>query len=161
VLLAGVLVVGAAVVQTVGVERLPLPAGRPDLVLVLVVAIAMVGGSGAGMGVGFAAGLLCDLLADHPVGMLAAVFCLVGYLCGLVPDATERNLLLPLALVFCAAIAAAATFAVFLAIVGNPRLSWHVVGASLPASAAFDVILAAVVVPLVRLAYSRDDNRAR
>ncbi|MEP6697182.1 MAG: rod shape-determining protein MreD [Pseudonocardiales bacterium] len=160
-LLTGLLVVSAAVLQTVAVVRLPLPAGRPDLVLVLVAAIALATGPGGGMGVGFAAGLLCDLLADHPAGMLALVLCLVGYVCGLVPDANERNIFVPLAIVVGAAVAATAMFAVLLALVASPRLDWHVVGASMPAGAAYDVILAAFVVPLVRVIYPRHDSRAR
>lgn len=160
-LLTGLLVITAAVLQTVLVARLPLPYGRPDLVLVLVAAIAMAAGSGAGMSVGFAAGLVSDLLADHPAGMLALVLCLVGYACGLVPDASERSVLLPLGVVVIAATAATLGFAVLLAIVGSPRLDWHDVGASLPASAAYDVILAAFVVPLVNVMYRRLDARAR
>ncbi|MDP9241446.1 MAG: rod shape-determining protein MreD [Actinomycetota bacterium] len=160
-LLTGLLVITAAVLQTVVLVRLPLPYGRPDLVLVLVAAIAMAAGSGVGMSVGFAAGLVCDLLADHPAGMLALVLCLVGYACGLVPDARDRGVLLPLGVVVIAAAAAALAFAVLLAIVGSPRLDWHVVGASLPACAAYDVILAAFVVPLANVMYRRLDARAR
>jgi rod shape-determining protein MreD len=160
-LLAVLLVISAVVLQTAIVGRLPLPFGRPDLVLVLVVGIAMAAGSGVGMSVGFAAGLLSDLLADHPAGMLALVLCLVGYLCGLVPDAPEEGILVPLGVVATAAIAATLGFAVLLAIVGNPRLDWHVVGAALPANAAYDVILAAFVVPLINLMYHRLDSRVR
>ncbi len=160
-LLTGLLVVMAVVLQTAVLVRLPLPYARPDLVLVLVVAIAMAAGSGAGMAVGFAAGLLCDLLADHPAGMLALVLCLLGYVCGLIPAAPERSVLLPLGVVVIAATAGALAFAVLLAIVGSPRLDWHVVGASLPAGAAYDVILAVFVVPLMNVMYRRLDSRAR
>ena len=155
--LTGLLVVSAVVLQTAVVARLTLPFGRPDLVLLLVVAIALATGSGAGMSVGFAAGLLSDLLADHPTGMLALVLCLVGYACGLVPEAPERSVMLPLGVVVAASVTAALAFAVMLAIVGSPRLDWHVAGGSLPASAAYDVIVAAFVVPLVNVMYRRLD----
>ncbi len=161
VLLTGLLVLSAAVLQTAVFARLPLPYGRPDLVLVLVAGIAMAVGPGPGTSVGFAAGLVCDLLSDHPAGMLALVFCLVGYVCGLMPDASERSVLLPLAVVVAAAVAAGLAFAVVLAIVGSPRLDWHVLGASIPAGAAYDVIVAAFIVPLVSLVYQRHDTGPR
>lgn len=158
-LLTGLFVVVAVMLQTAVLVRLPLPFGRPDLVLVLVVAIALALGPVAGMSVGFAAGLLSDLLADHPAGMLALVLCLVGYACGMLPDAGKRSLLVPMAVVLAAAVAAGLAFAVLLALVGSPRLDWSVVGASVPAGAAYDVILAAFVVPLVNLVYRRRRTR--
>lgn len=145
----------AVIVQTAVVARLNLPFGQPDLILLTVVAIALSAGSWAGMLVGFAAGLLADLVSDHPAGMLALVLCLIGYACGLVSAANRRSVVLPLSAVAVAAVAATLGFAVLLALVGNPRLDWAVVGGSLPGSVTYDVILAVFVVPAVAALHRR------
>lgn len=155
VLLAGLLVVTAVVVQTTVLVRLNLPYGRPDLIVVIVAAIALAAGPGAGAAVGFAAGLSADLLADHPAGMLALVFCLVGYAAGLLPDAAERGPLLPLLVVALASVAVLIGFAALLGLIGSPRLDWRVVAASLPGAVAYDVILAVFVVPVVAALHRR------
>ncbi len=64
-----------------------LPWGPADLVTVLVATLAIFGGPITGCLAGFSAGFVADALSDHALGRLAAVLCLIGYACGLVPAA--------------------------------------------------------------------------
>jgi rod shape-determining protein MreD len=89
----------AVVAQVSVVSRLPLPGGRPDLVLMLLATVALVLGPVNGAILGFASGLFGDLLSTHVLGQSALVFLLVGYLVGLVADATERSVVTALAVV--------------------------------------------------------------
>jgi rod shape-determining protein MreD len=94
----------AVIVQVSVVTRLPLPGGRPDLVLMLLATAALVLGPVNGALLGFVTGLFGDLLSTHVLGQSALVFLLVGYLVGLVADATERSAAVALG-VICGAVA--------------------------------------------------------
>lgn len=141
--LAGLLVLIAVLLQTSVVARLALPLVRLDLVLVLVVAVALTAGPGLGAAVGFGAGLLTDLMADHPAGAVALVLCLVGYAGG----RRVRPFWSGPVVVAAATVSSATGVAVVLAAVGRAPLDWPALGASLPASVAGNVILAVLVVP--------------
>ncbi|MGB9376512.1 MAG: rod shape-determining protein MreD [Mycobacteriales bacterium] len=167
-LLAAVLVVSSVLAQTIWVAALRLPFGEPDVIVVVVVAIALAAGATAGMGAGFGAGLLADLLSDHPAGLLALVLCLVGFACGLLTGGPDREGLpgrrdadvtawrwTAFAAVAGSAVSVLLGYAGLLAILGSPRLDWRVVAGSLPGSAAYDVILALVVLPVVIAMYRR------
>lgn len=159
--LAVLAVLTAVLLQGVVLAPLPLPgAGRPDLVLVVVVAFALAQGPAVGMAVGFGAGLLLDLLGDHPAGLLALVLCLVGYGCGVVADEADRSTLAPLLIVAAAAVAATVGYAALSALGGDPRVSWVSLSRALPSTVAYDVILAPLVVPLVAAGSSRLDPAA-
>ncbi|MBL7497206.1 rod shape-determining protein MreD [Frankia sp. CNm7] len=92
-----VVLLAAVIGQVSVVARLPLPGGHPDLVLLLLAAAALVEGPVVGALLGFTAGLFGDLLSTHVLGRSALVLCLVGYLVGLVAEATERSVLVALA----------------------------------------------------------------
>jgi len=141
--LAGLLVLVAVLLQTSVVARLALPLVRLDLVLVLVVAVALTAGPGLGAAVGFGAGLLTDLMADHPAGAVALVLCLVGYAGG----RRVRPFRSGPVVVAAATVSSATGVAVVLAAVGRAPLDWPALGASLPASVAGNVILAVLIVP--------------
>lgn len=74
----------APVVQAAVVNRLFLPGGGPDLVLIGVIALAPLIRHGALLG--FVAGLAADIAppADHSIGRHALVLCLAGWVCGAV-----------------------------------------------------------------------------
>ena len=75
------LLLAAVVVQLTVVNRLPLPAAAPDLVLLAVTAIAVCTSPLAGTLAGFAGGLALDVAppASHYAGEYALIFCLAGY----------------------------------------------------------------------------------
>jgi rod shape-determining protein MreD len=95
----------------------------PNLVFLVVVTLALVEGPVAGCAAGFAGGLLFDLLGSSVVGPYALVFCVVGYLAGLL----EANLfaeswLLPVTVVFVAGLGSEISYGVIMAVLdaGQP-----------------------------------------
>jgi rod shape-determining protein MreD len=150
-LLAAAAVVTALLLQVTVVNRLGLPLGHPDLVLLCVVAIAVVSGPTWGAIVGFAAGLLADTLppADHTLARLAIAYALVGYAAGLLEDVEERSVPTTMLVVATASGAAVLVFAGVGALLGDPRVAATPVAHALAATVAYDVVLAPFVVPLV------------
>jgi rod shape-determining protein MreD len=149
--LAVAVVVTALLLQVDFVNRLRLPGGHPDLVLLGFVSLALVGGPAYGAVVGFAAGLAADLVppADHTIGRLAFVYALVGYLAGLLEDAEERSVLAAIGIVAVGSAASVLLFAGVGALLGDARVGWSSVGHVLVATTAYDVVLAPFIVPLV------------
>ena len=146
-LLTVLCVLSAQALQGTVFARIPAPGGRADLVLVVAVGFALAEGPLAGAAVGFSAGLLSDLLSDHPLGLYALVLCVVGYLCGLVGHDTERSTLRPLLVVGSATVGAALLMAGISWLLGDPRVTWFALVRHLPATVLYDVILAPFVVP--------------
>ena len=145
-------VVGTALVlQSVVVNRLDLPAGKPELALLCVVAFALAGGPSYGAVLGFFVGLAADVLppADHTLGRLALAYAVVGYLAGLVEDAEERSVVATVFIVALATGVAVVLYAGVGALLGDPRISADAVGRSLGATVIYDVVLAPFIVPIV------------
>jgi len=145
-------VIAAVVLQSSVLARLPLPGGRPNLVLVLVVAVGLAGGASAGLATGFAAGLLTDLLSAHPAGLLALCFAVAGFVAGLLEADVERTVLAPMVMVAAATVAVGLAYLAVLGLLG--RESADGIGA-LPGTVLYDVMLTPFVVPLVAAAGRR------
>lgn len=139
------LLVLAVVLQTTLVAELPLPGGRPSLLLLAVVALALAAGPGAGLVAGFAGGLMTDLLTDHPAGVCALVLCLIGYGCGLAREDLAVSPLLPLAAVAVGAVASTLGEGAVLGIIGSDSLDWRVVLTELPTTVLYTVLVAPFV----------------
>ncbi|CAI7980271.1 MULTISPECIES: rod shape-determining protein MreD [Parafrankia] len=120
---AVVVLLVAVVLQVSVVARLGAPLGRPDLVLVLLAIIALIEGPMLGAVLGFAVGLVADLLSTHVIGQTALVLCLVGYLVGLVMNAAERSIVVPLAAVGAAAALGTLGHAATTSILGDAALT--------------------------------------
>jgi rod shape-determining protein MreD len=150
-LLAAACIITALLVQVVVVDRLHLPAGAPDLLLVVVVSLALVWGPSYGAVAGFVAGFVADILppADHTVGRLAFVYAIVGYLAGLLEDAEERSVLAAVGVVALGSAAAVAVYGGIGALLGDARVTAHAVGHALVSVVIYDVVLAPFIVPLV------------
>jgi len=147
---AAVLLTGL-MLQVAVVNRLGLPGGHPDLVVLCVIALALVGGPEAGALVGFAAGLAADIVppADHTIGRLALAYALVGYAAGLLEDVEERSVLTTVVVVVIGSGVAVVLYAGVGALTGDPRITATAVAHSLAATVLYDVLLAPFVVPLV------------
>ena len=156
-LLGAVTVATALLLQTAVLARLPLPGAAPDLLLVVVVAFALTEGPLTGTVTGFAAGLLADLGADHELGRLALVYALAGYAAGLLADDRPRSPLLPPAVVAGAAVGAVLVYAAEGLLLGDPRITWSAVRASLTGTVTYSVLLTPFVVPVVRALVRRLD----
>jgi len=148
-LLGAVTVLLALLLHITVVGRLPLPGSAPDLVLLLVVAFALAEGQLSGMVTGFVAGLLADAVSDHQLGRLALTYTVVGYLCGLAEDDTERSTVQPFAVVALAALTALLSFAAEGVLLGDNRVTVRAVLRVLGSSVPYDVVLTPFVVPVV------------
>jgi rod shape-determining protein MreD len=125
----------------------------PDAMLLLAIAGGMTGGPTAGAIVGFCSGMAIDLFLQTPMGLSALVFCLVGYVVGLLQATMLRSAWwIPLMTAFVASAAGVTLFAVVGSVVGesemvNARLAVIVIVVSVA-----NLLLAPIVIRLVRWA---------
>jgi rod shape-determining protein MreD len=156
-LLAVAVVLTALLAQVCVLNRLPLPIGRPDLLVVVVVAFGLVGGPQRGAVVGFATGLAADLMppSDHLAGRLAFAYTIVGYLAGLLEDVEERSVFTTILVVAFGAGISVVVYAGLGVLVGDPTVTAHTLARGLVATVVYDVVLAPFVVPLVSAASRR------
>lgn len=150
-LVAAAFILTALLVQVTIVNRLPLPDGRPDLLVVVVVALALVRGPEYGAIIGFVSGLAADVVppADHTVGRLALAYAVVGYAAGLLEDAEERSVLATVLVVAAGSAAAVIGYAGVGALIGDERVTLDALRNALLATVIYDVVLAPFVVPVV------------
>ena len=162
-LVAALLVTTALVIQLTALARLPLPlGGTPDLVLLVVVTYGLLHGPVTGMAVGFGAGLLVDFAppSDSPAGLWALVLCVIGHLAGLAADEADRSTIAPLVIVFGLAVLEVVAYAGLSVLLGSARITWSgLVGVTL-STAAYTVVLAPFVVPLITRLSRRLDQDA-
>jgi rod shape-determining protein MreD len=146
----------AVIVQLTIVDRIAFPGGTgPDLVLLTVAALALAGGPLAGALTGFWAGLAMDVAppGSHFVGQDALVFCLVGYVCGLVAEVPSgdgsaeqgHTALFEIIVTAAGAVFGEALSALLGVMLSDPRVSWPAVKHVLPVAAVYDVLLAPFV----------------
>lgn len=150
-LLALVLVLTALAIQLTVLAPLPLPGGTPDLLLLVVITFGLVHGPVTGMAVGFGAGLALDLVppADGPFGLWALVLCVMGYLAGLARSETDRAAFAPLVIVAGLAVLEVVLYAGLSALLGSPRVTWGATAGVAVTTAAYTVVLAPFVVPVL------------
>jgi rod shape-determining protein MreD len=143
-----VLIFGAAIVQVVVVNRIPLPYGVPDLLLLIVIGVALAAGSQEGSVVGFCAGFVADVMppAAHIAGRLAFAYTIVGYLVGLLADPEETPVLTTLLVVVAGSAGAVLLYAGLGGLLGDVRVTPSATLHSLIATVVYDVVLAAFVV---------------
>jgi rod shape-determining protein MreD len=175
-LISFVVVAITVIVQLTIVDRIAFPGGTgPDLVLLVVAALALAGGPLAGALIGFTAGLALDIAppGSHLVGQNALVFCLVGYVCGLVAEVPTgdgvpeqgHTALFEIVVTAAGAVCGEALGALLGVMLSDPRVTWPAVKHVLPVAVIYDVLLAPFVLFAVaaalRLAGSpRERDRA-
>lgn len=147
-LVLGLMLLVAVLLQVGLLAVLPLPGATPDLVLVVIAALAIVRGPGAGAVAGFAGGVLLDLVppAAHAAGQWALVLTLAGYAAGYLGDPRLR---FATRVVFVGLLAglAAVGYITLSGLLGAP---WPVLGAvalMTVSAMAYGTIVAAVVIP--------------
>jgi rod shape-determining protein MreD len=167
-----VVVAVTVVFQLTVVDRIAFPGGAgPDLVLLVVAALALAGGPMAGVLTGFLAGLALDVAppGSHFVGQNALVFCLIGYLCGLLADDGSgdaeqgHTALFEIVVVAAGAVCGEALLALLGVMLSDPRVTWPAITNVLPAAVAYDVLLCPFVLYAVaaalRLGGARGEGR--
>jgi rod shape-determining protein MreD len=176
-LISFVAVAVAVVCQLTIVDKIAFPGGAgPDLVLVLVAALALATGPLAGALIGFWAGLALDVAppGSHFTGQNALVFCLVGYVCGLLADEPSgdgvtdqgHTALFEIVVVAVGAILGEALVALLGVMLSDPRVTWPAITHVLPVAAAYDAVAcpfvlfaAAAALRLAGASKSRDESR--
>ncbi len=120
--LVNVLVVFVALLLQVGVAPYIAIGGVvPNFLLLAAVTLAMVQGPTVGAAAGFACGLLFDLLGQGPVGPMAIVLAVTGYIAGLLAAKLfAEGWLLPLSVLAVASVAAELAYALLLNLLGTP-----------------------------------------
>ena len=154
--LSVVAIVVALVLQLTVVDRLPLPGGGPDLVLVVVVALGLTGGPMAGLLAGFGAGLALDIAppASYLLGEHALVFCLVGYGCGRLSGITDRSAASSIGIAALAVAAGEVLQVIVGLLFGDPGVSWPAIQVVLPPVVLQDILISPFVVYLIMRASS-------
>ncbi len=167
-----VVVAVTVVFQLTVVDRIAFPGGAgPDLVLLVVAALALAGGPMAGVLTGFLAGLALDVAppGSHFVGQDALVFCLVGYLCGLLADDGSgdaeqgHTALFEIVVTAAGAVCGEALLALLGVMLSDPRVTWPAITNVVPAAVAYDVLLCPFVLyaaaAALRLGGARGEGR--
>jgi rod shape-determining protein MreD len=143
-----VIVFVAAVLQVTIMNRLPLPGGQPDLMVLVVIGIAVASGPRRGAMFGFFGGLVADVMppAAHIAGRDAFAYTIVGYLAGLAENTEETSLLATLAVVAAGSAGAVLFYAGLGGLLGDARITPSVTLHALIATVLYDVVLAPFVV---------------
>jgi rod shape-determining protein MreD len=151
------IVLTALVLQATLVAPLTAPLSV-SLPAVLVACIALVSGPGTGISLGFSMGLLADLGSEHPAGLLAFTWLILGIACGLLGEQLQR--LREGALVAgVLAAAASASAGLLLLVLHQPDATlWQVMWRTIPAAVG-DSLLALTLLPLVRVSLRSDALR--
>ena len=129
-----------------------------SLPAVLVAAVALRDGAGTGIAFGFSTGLVADLGSNHPAGVFALTWMVVGMLCGLGADrsSVRRDALIAA----CVCTVAAAAGSVLLVVVGADGATVTDTLRTLVPCLLGDLVLAVLLVPLVRRFLKVDVLRA-
>jgi rod shape-determining protein MreD len=144
-------VVLAAVLQVVVVDKIHLPGGHPDLLVLVVVAFGLAAGPQRGAVLGFCAGLLADVMppTGHIAGRLAFAYTIVGYAAGLLKDPEETSVFVTILVVAAGSGAAVILYAAVGGLLGDARVTTALTVHALIYTVVYDVVLAPFVVPLV------------
>lgn len=150
-------VITVVLAQVTVINRMRLPLGGPDLLLVVVVAFALVGGSQRGATFGFFAGLAADVMPPtyHFAGELAFAYTIVGYLAGMLDAGEESSVLTIIGVVAAASVAVVLLFAALGDLLGDARITAGVTLHALAGTVVYDVVLAPFLVPPISAAARR------
>ena len=161
VLLASLLVVGAALLQLGLAPVASIGGVVPDLVLLVVVAAALTRSPVFACTLAFGAGLLLDLCppADHIAGRWAIALVIVAYLVSRIRHDAASSALLALATVAAAAFTATSIFALSGLLLGDPAVPASAAFGVLPIAIVLDVLVAPFLLPpmMAALRYERSE----
>jgi rod shape-determining protein MreD len=120
VLVFGLTLLTAVLLQTTVFAQLKILGVSPDLLLAVVICFALLEGPSAGAVLGFAGGFLRDLLLDAPAGLTGLSYLVIGYVVGSIrPYIGSNTVFVPAAGVFLGSIAATGLYEVLQALFGQ------------------------------------------
>ncbi len=146
---AAAAILGALLLQAGLAPYLAIGGVTPNFMLLVVVTLALTTGPTEGCIAGFAGGLLFDLLGTGPVGPMALVLAVVGYLAGLMHEQMfAEGWLLPLTVMGVAALSTELAYGLLLSIMGSSEVSfWSALFTTMLPSAIYNTVLALLVYP--------------
>jgi rod shape-determining protein MreD len=129
----------------------------PNFVFLVVVTLALMEGPVTGCVAGFIGGLLFDLLGASVVGPYALVFCVAGYMAGLIhANMFAEGWLLPVSVVFIASVGAEITHGTIMVILDAGLPFWSALGRIMLPGAVYNTVLAVLLYPLMTRLLRRD-----
>ncbi len=141
IVIATILQVGVAPYMAIG-------GVTPNFLLLVVVTLALTTGPTEGAAYGFFAGLLFDLVGTGPVGPMALVLAITGYLAGLLHEQMfAEGWLLPITVVAIASISAEIAYGLVLSLLGSGGPFWSSLVTKMIPGAVYNVALALLVYP--------------
>jgi rod shape-determining protein MreD len=129
----------------------------PNFVFLVVVTLALLEGSVTGCVAGFIGGLLFDLLGASAVGPYALVFCIAGYMAGLInANMFAEGWLLPVSVVFIASVGAEISYGIIMAVLDIGLPFWSALSRIMLPGAVYNTVLAVLLYPLMTRLLRRD-----
>lgn len=129
----------------------------PNLLFLVVVTLAFLEGPVAGSVAGFVGGLFFDLLGASVVGPYALVFCLVGYMAGLLQaNLFAEGWLLPVTIVFVAGLGAEVAYGVIMAVLDVGMPFWGAFIRIMLPGAVYNTALAVLLYPVLARVLRQD-----
>jgi rod shape-determining protein MreD len=163
VVVAGVLVVVALVLQVAVFPHLAWDGIVPNFCLLVVVAAALVRGPGFAATLGFVAGLMLDLAppADHVAGRWALALVLVGYVAGLMRQDTRPSAMTVVATVAASSFVGTSVYALSGVVLGDAVAGSGDLLRVILVALLWDVLLTPLVLPgVIRLLTRLEPARA-
>lgn len=152
-------ILAAALLQVGFAPYVALAGVVPNVLLIVVVTIALVEGPREGAWAGFAAGLLFDLLGYGPVGPMALVLTVIGYMAGLLHENMfAEGWLLPLTVLAVASLASALAYGLLLGLLGAGGQFLATFFTKMLPEAFYDTALALLVYPWLGRLLRRDTS---
>ncbi|HEX9093144.1 MAG TPA: rod shape-determining protein MreD [Coriobacteriia bacterium] len=147
----------AVILQVALAPQIALFGVVPNLIFLVVVTLALVEGPVAGCAAGFAGGLLFDLLGSSVVGPYALVFCVVGYLAGLLTaNMFAESWLLPVTVVFVAGLGAELAYGGIMAVLDVGLPFWTAFLRLMLPGAVYNTALAVLLYPVLARVLRQD-----
>lgn len=152
VVMIGLLLVVAAVIETAVLPFLPVQGIDSNIVILVVLAIALHDGVQSGVRVGFVAGLLIDLLvAQAPVGSATLIYTSIGGIVGTArPYLAPTSVTAPLILALLTGVLGTAAYGMMSLVLGEDRITFEVVAGAALRVGLFNTLLAPAALWVVR-----------
>ncbi len=138
----------ALVLQVALAPYMALGGVAPNFLLLVVVTLALTTGPEEGATVGFVAGLTFDLVGAGPVGPMALVLAVAGFVAGLLHEAMfAEGWLLPLTVLAVTALVSELAYAALLIFLGVEIPFWRALVTKVLPAAVYNTALALLVYP--------------
>ncbi len=150
---AALALLAAAVLQLAVAPYVSLGGVVPNFLLLIVVTLALTTGPEEGATVGFIAGCAFDLIGAGPVGPMALVMSVAGFVAGLLHEAMfAEGWLLPLTVLAVTALVSEIAYTTLLLLLGVEIPFWRAIVTKVLPAAVYNTALALLVYPwLARL----------